>query len=318
MMPGLDGFGLLRALKGDPRTAAVPVILLSARAGEEATVEGLEAGADDYLVKPFGARELVARVEGAVKAAQAKAERECLLQKAEALAEELRQRADFEQQLIGIVSHDLRTPVSAILLGVAGLLRGEELSERQMKSVVRIQASAERANRMIRDLLDFTQARLAGGIRIERRATDLHDLIQGVLEEVAATHAGREIRVSRDGDGRGEWDPDRLGQIVQNLVTNALKYSPAGTPVRIETHAEDDSVVLSVHNEGAPIAPERLGTLFEPLQRARGEVDKAGHSIGLGLYIVKQVVDAHGGTVSVESTAEAGTTFTVWLPRNHG
>ncbi|HEX8818470.1 MAG TPA: ATP-binding protein, partial [Archangium sp.] len=196
MMPGLDGFGLLRKLKEDPKTAAVPVILLSARAGEEATVEGLAAGADDYLVKPFSARELVARVEGTVRTAQAK-------QHAEALAEALRHRADFEQQLIGIVSHDLRTPVSAILLGVTGLLRGEELSERQTKSVVRIQSSAERANRMIRDLLDFTQARLAGGLRIERRAMDLHKLIQSVLEEVEATHVGREIRWARNGDGRG-------------------------------------------------------------------------------------------------------------------
>jgi signal transduction histidine kinase len=299
MMPGLDGFGLLRELKGDPKTAAVPVILLSARAGEEAKVEGLEAGADDYLVKPFGARELVARVEGSVKAARAKAE-----------------RADFEQQLIGIVSHDLRTPVSAILLGAAGLLRGDALSERQSRSVSRIQSSAERANRMIRDLLDFTQARLAGGIRLERRVTDLHELVQGVLEEVEAAHAGREFRVSLGGDGRGEWDPDRLGQVVQNLVTNALKYSPGGTPVRIETHAEDGGVVLSVHNEGAPIPPEWLGRIFQPLQRASDEVDKAGRGIGLGLYIVKQVVDAHGGTVSVESTAETGTTFTVRLPRH--
>jgi len=447
MMPGLDGFGLLRALKAEPRTAGVPVILLSARAGEEAKVEGLEAGADDYLVKPFGVRELVARVEGAVKAARARAERERLLReveaartrllglfehapafvcslggpqhvfemvnpryrqlvgaqrelvglsvrealpevveqgfielldgvyrtgepfigqeilvrldrggegrledsfitlvyqprrdargesegidvfgfevteqvlarrKAEALAEELRQRADFEEQLIGIVSHDLRTPLSAILLGVAALLRGEELSDRQTKSVARIQSSAERAHRMIRDLLDFTQARLAGGLRIERRATDLHELIQGVLEEVQATHGGRELRVSRGGDGRGEWDPDRLSQLVQNLVTNALKYSPVDTPVRIETHAEDGGVTLSVHNEGAPIPPERLASIFQPLERASGEVDTAGRSIGLGLYIVKQVVDAHGGRVEVESTAGAGTTFTVWLPR---
>ncbi|HEX8819960.1 MAG TPA: ATP-binding protein, partial [Archangium sp.] len=112
------------------------------------------------------------------------------------------------------------------------------------------------------------------------------------------------------------WDPDRLGQVVQNLVTNALKYSPGDTPVRIETHAENGDVVLSVHNEGAPIPAERLGRIFQPLQRATGDVDKAGRSIGLGLYIVKQVVDAHGGTVWVESTAEAGTTFTMRLPRH--
>ena len=309
MMPGLDGFGLLRELKGDPRTAAVPVILLSARAGEEAKVEGLEAGADDYLVKPFSARELMARVEGTVKAARAR-------QQTAALAEELRHRADFEQQLIGIVSHDLRTPVNSILLGVTGLVRGEELSERQTKSVVRIQSSAERIHRMIRDLLDFTQARLAEGLHIERRPTDLHELIQEVLEEVEATHADREIRLSRDGDGRGQWDPDRISQVVQNLVTNALKYSPGGTPVRIETHARNDGVTLSVHNEGAPIPPDRLGRIFQPLQRASGEVDKTGRSIGLGLYIVKQVVEAHGGSVSVESSAEAGTTFTVRLPRH--
>jgi signal transduction histidine kinase len=308
MMPGLDGFGLLRELKAEPRTAAVPVILLSARAGEEATVEGLEAGADGYLVKPFGARELVARVDGVMKTARAR-------QRAEALAEELRQRADFEQQLIGIVSHDLRSPLNAILLGAMSLLRGEELGERQTMSVVRIQTAAERAQRMIRDLLDFTQSRLGGGLRIERGMTDLHDILRAVLEELQAAHADRELRVRLEGDARGEWDPDRLAQVVQNLVTNALKYSPEGTPVRIETRVEDTRVALSVHNEGAPIPPERLETVFQPLQRGSGEVDRAGRSIGLGLYIVKQVVAAHGGTVSVESTAGAGTVFTVLLPR---
>jgi signal transduction histidine kinase len=311
MMPGLDGFGLLRELKADPRTAAVPVILLSARAGEEATVEGLAAGADGYLVKPFGARELVARVEGAMKAARAR-------QKAEALAEELRQRASFEEQLIGIVSHDLRNPLNAIRLGTTALLRGDDLGERQTVSVVRIQAAAERAHRMIRDLLDFTQARLSGGLHIDRRPADLHDILRSVLPELEATHADRELRVLPRGDGRGEWDPDRLGQVVQNLVLNALKYSPKGTPVRIETHGSDTGVTLAVHNEGPPIPPERLGKVFQPLQRGTGEVDKAGRSIGLGLYIVKQVVDAHGGTVSVESTAETGTTFVVHLPRKSG
>ena len=301
MMPGLDGFGLLRELKADPRTAHIPVVLLSARAGEEATGAGLAAGADDYLVKPFSTRELLARVEGAVKTARAK--------------EQLRQRADFEQQLIGIVSHDLRNPVSAILLGAAGLLRGDDLSERQTKTVVRIQSSAERASRMIRDLLDFTQARLGGGIRIERRKADLHQLVQGVLDEVEATHARREVRVRRDGDGRGQWDPDRLAQVVQNLVTNALKYSPEGTPVRVETHGEDGGVTLSVHNQGVPIPPEQFARLFEPLHRATGNLDKVGRSVGLGLYIVKHLVDAHGGTVDVRSTAEEGTTFTVRLPR---
>ncbi|HLL52930.1 MAG TPA: ATP-binding protein [Myxococcaceae bacterium] len=305
MMPGLDGFGLLRELRADARTAQVPVILLSARAGEEAKIEGLEAGATDYLVKPFGARELLARVEGALRLG-----REHAIQ-----ARLQRERADFEQHLIGIVSHDLRNPIGAILLGATGLLRKGDLSERQAKSVGRIHSAAERAHRMIRDLLDFTEARLAGAIRIERRATELHEILNAVLEEVAATHPGREVQWSRCTDCQGEWDPDRLAQLVQNLLTNALKYSPDGTPVRIETRADEDSVIVSVHNEGTPIPAERLERIFQPLQRATGEVDVTGRSIGLGLYIVKQVVDAHGGAVAVQSTAQAGTTFTVRLPR---
>jgi signal transduction histidine kinase len=305
MMPGLDGFGLLRELRADARTAQVPIILLSARAGEEAKIEGLEAGATDYLVKPFGARELLARVEGALRLGREHARHARLL----------RERADFEQHLIGIVSHDLRNPIGAILLGTTGLLRKGDLSERQAKIVERMHAAAERTHRMIRDLLDFTEARLAGGIRIERRSTELHEVINGVLEEVAATHPGREVQWSRCTDCRGEWDPDRLGQLVQNLLTNALKYSPEGTPVRMETRADEDSVIVSVHNEGTPIPAERLERIFQPLQRATGGTDLTGRSIGLGLYIVKQVVDAHGGAVSVQSTAQAGTTFSVRLPR---
>ena len=448
MMPALNGFDLLRELKADPRTAAVPVILLSARAGEEATVEGLQAGADDYLVKPFGARELVARVEGAVKGAKARAERERLLgevevgrsrlsslfenapafvctlrgpghvfeianplfrslvgrertliglaareampemvdqgfialldgvyrtgtaflgrearvrldlrgdgvlvdafvtfvyqpardaqgtvegidvfgfevtdhvrtrKEAEALADELRARVDLEQQLIGIVSHDLRSPMHAILLGSACLLSQQDLDDRSTRTVGRIQRAAERGARMIGDLLDFTQARLGGRIHVELRASQFHEVTRAVLDEVQATYPDREIRGEPIGDGRGEWDPDRLAQVVQNLVTNALKYSPRGTPVSVQTRDEGDRVTLTVHNEGAPISPQAVGRLFEPLQRAAEDVDPAGRSIGLGLYIVKHIVEAHDGTVSVESSAADGTTFHVRLPKH--
>jgi signal transduction histidine kinase len=237
------------------------------------------------------------------------------LDRAETLAEELRKRASFEQQLIGIVSHDLRNPVTAILVGAASLLRSDDLDERKIKSVVRIQSSAERAHRMIHDLLDFTQARLGGGLRVEPRPMDLHELLLGVLNEVEATHAGRELQFSRGEDGRGIWDQDRLAQVAQNLLTNAIKYSPEGTPIQVETRNEDGWLVLSVRNQGAPIPPERLSQLFEPLQRATSELDRAGRSVGLGLYIVKQVVDAHGGEIAVESTAGSGTVFTVRLPQ---
>ncbi|HEX8439903.1 PAS domain-containing protein, partial [Archangium sp.] len=141
-------------------------------------------------------------------------------------------RTAFEQQLIGIVSHDLRNPLSAILLGAQALLRREELGEREVKSILRIQSSAERAVRLVKDLLDFTQARLGGGLRVERRPMDLSRLLAKTVPELEAAHPERTIEVRQSGDTRGEWDEDRIAQVVTNLVANALKYSPPDSPVR--------------------------------------------------------------------------------------
>ncbi|MFO0579826.1 MAG: ATP-binding protein [Polyangia bacterium] len=228
---------------------------------------------------------------------------------------ELRTRADFEKHLLGIVSHDLRNPLNAILLSAMALGRSDNLDPLTAKTVLRIQSSAERAARMIRDLLDFTQARLGSGIRITRRSVDLREVVRSVLDEVEAAHPGREIGLRSDGDVRGEWDGDRIAQVVQNLVTNALKYSPAGSPVRVSTCALEGWATLDVHNLGAPIPPEKQSSIFEPLMRATAEVDRTGRSIGLGLYIVRQIAEAHGGTVAVRSCEGDGTTFTVRLPR---
>ncbi|MFP2910126.1 PAS domain-containing protein [Pyxidicoccus sp. 3LFB2] len=221
----------------------------------------------------------------------------------------------FEQQLIGIVSHDLRSPLQAILLGTASLLRREELDERTTKAVARVRVAAERASRMVTDLLDFTQARLGGGIPLVARPTDLHAVIRETVEEVQANHPERELRVESQGEGRGTWDADRLAQVVQNLVSNAVKYSPPGTLVTVRSSGDADSVELQVHNAGTPIAPEALKRLFQPLQRATDVADSTGRSVGLGLYIVAEVVRAHRGRVAVTSTDAGGTTFTVSLPR---
>jgi signal transduction histidine kinase len=140
-------------------------------------------------------------------------------------------------------------------------------------------------------------------------------VVRVVMEEVAAAFPRRHLEVRYKGDGQGEWDPDRLAQVVQNLVFNALKYGPADAAVRVDTQAAQGEVVLLVHNEGPPIPPEKLRILFEPLQRAASQTDKASRSIGLGLFIVKQIVSAHEGTVSVQSVEDGGTTFAVRLPR---
>ena len=197
------------------------------------------------------------------------------------------------------------------------LARREEMSDDINKTVVRIQNATERASRMVKDLLDFTQARLGGGIPIHPVATDIHALTHGALVEVEATHPDRVVHFTQSGSGQGIWDPDRLAQAVQNLVTNALRYSPPGSPVRVSTKGDADAVAISIHNAGAPIPADVQQHLFEPFQRGH-PADPTTRSVGLGLSIVKQIVGAHRGTIDMHSAESDGTTFTMRLPRTAG
>ncbi|MBN1206703.1 MAG: PAS domain S-box protein [Myxococcaceae bacterium] len=226
-----------------------------------------------------------------------------------------RRRADFEQHLIGIVSHDLRNPLNAISMASAQLLKQGRLDTGQLRSVQRIVASAERATRMLRDLLDFTQARLGGGLPVELRSLDLHELARQVVDEAHLAYPHRQLIVEQRGDGRGAWDADRLTQLIVNLMNNALTYGDAHGAVRVRTDGLPDAVVLSVHNMGKPIPAELMSRIFEPLKRGESKGTRNSHSIGLGLFIVKHIVEAHGGSISVSSTPQDGTTFTVSLPR---
>jgi PAS domain S-box-containing protein len=233
------------------------------------------------------------------------------------LTAEMRARADFERQLIGIVSHDLRNPLSAITLAVSVLLQRGGLDARMERHVQRIHRSADRATRMIRDLLDFTRARQGGGIPVFPRPVNLHEVVHTAVDELHAAAPGRRIVAEQTGSGAGTWDPDRLAQVLSNLLGNALQYSPPDSPVRVVSRGTEDGVVVEVHNVGTPIPPEQQPRIFEPLERgAERPEDRGGRSIGLGLYIVRSIVQAHGGRVEVRSTAEEGTTFTVRLPRH--
>ncbi|QDE68324.1 PAS domain-containing sensor histidine kinase [Myxococcus xanthus] len=227
-----------------------------------------------------------------------------------------RKRIEFEKELIGIVSHDLRNPLNAILLSATQLLRRQEMDALQARGLVRIVSSAERAARLIGDLLDFTQARLGDGLAIHRRPTDLQGLALQVVEEVRLSNPGREVQMEHSGDGTGNWDMDRIAQLLVNLLSNALKYGASDRPVRLITRGDaDGSVDIEVHNWGEPIPPGELPYLFERLSRGPSVTGKPQGGIGLGLFIANQVVRAHEGTIQVFSSRENGTTFTVRLPR---
>jgi signal transduction histidine kinase len=229
--------------------------------------------------------------------------------------EELQRTAEFRERFLGIVGHDLRGPLQAIKLTAATLLKAEDLPDRLAKPMARVASSAEKMFRMISELLDFTRGRLGGGIPIAPRPVDLRRVVRGVVEELEVTRPERELVLSADGALEGEWDPDRLEQVVANLVGNALNYSPEGTPVLIRLRGGEDEVVLSVTNAGS-IPPELLPHIFDPFRRGHATAElRPADGLGLGLYIVQHVVRAHGGTIGVTSTQEDGTTFRVRLPR---
>jgi sigma-B regulation protein RsbU (phosphoserine phosphatase) len=233
------------------------------------------------------------------------------------MEEEQRRANEFRERLLGIVSHDLRSPLQAIML--QSQLLSRQVNDPKVKNATtRINHGAERMTRMIADLLDFTRGRLGGGIPVERRPDDLFLLTAEVIEELQLTAPQNPIVLRTQGNGYGEWDRDRLIQVVQNLVTNAVKHGAQGMPVQVTLTGTEEGVVMCVQNQGQPIPPEFVPHLFDPFRRAGGggkETSDPMSGLGLGLYIAQEIVHAHGGTIHVASDMEDGTTFTLHLPR---
>lgn len=227
---------------------------------------------------------------------------------------ELRRAGELRERLIGVVGHDLRNPLNAISISAGLLRRQEDLEPDARRAVERIQASAARMARMLNDILDFARSTTEGGLPVHRERVNLHELCRNALEELQVTYANQRLELDARGDGWGWWDADRLTQVVGNLVSNAVQHGRQGTPVRVEVRDEGDEVLLAVHNEGEPIAPELRSALFQPFRH--GATGKASsRSVGLGLYIVQQVAHAHGGEAQMSSSENGHTVFTVRLPR---
>jgi signal transduction histidine kinase len=233
----------------------------------------------------------------------------------EQLERALRESAAFQEQFVGILGHDLRNPLAAIAMAVQ---RVQKLGapEALAGAVGQIGSAAERMRRMVDQLLDLTRARLAGGIPVQLRPnTDLAAVAEDVVGELRSASPGAELRFDARGPVLGAWDPDRLAQLISNLVGNAIVHGVG--PVAIRVRGDDELALLQVHNAnaGSPISGDLLPWLFQPFHGAadRGPAPSP-RGLGLGLFIVERIVAAHGGTVRVRSTDSDGTTFTVELP----
>ena len=221
-------------------------------------------------------------------------------------------RGLFAEQMIGIVSHDLRNPLSVIHMS-AHLLGMHELSSSQHRALGRLTNAVARANRLIVDLLDFTQARLGRGLTIALKPLDPHAVAAECVEDLRLAFPARQIEHVAVGSGDCVGSADRLVQLIGNLVANALTHGAPDRPVTVISRVDADAFSLSVRNEGTPIPDSLLPRLFEPMTRGASS-GGVPHGIGLGLFIVREIARAHGGEVVADSSAQGGTTFTASFP----
>jgi signal transduction histidine kinase len=324
MMPGLDGFELLDALRADERTRYIPVILLSARASVETVTEGLTHGADDYLVKPFSARELLARVRvhvertrtaralaaltAEVRASAAELERSN--KELTRSAEELRRADELKSRFLAMASHELRTPLTAIAGFTTTMLRRwQQLEEAEKLEFLEIiDRQTRRLSRLVDDLLHLSKVE-SGTLQVERVKLDVSIAIKEAIRELGPDEP---IVVSAPDDLVLFADEEHVNRILVNYISNARKYGKP--PIEIDARAIDGWVEISVTDRGT-VPPNFVPYLFEDFARAEGS---ASDGTGLGLAIVKGLAEAHGGEAWYQPNVPTGSCFKVRLPRLAG
>lgn len=229
------------------------------------------------------------------------------------------ERVDHSREIfLGIIGHDLRSPLSAVSMVASLLEEHGELSGLAQKMASQIAISVRAMERMVRDLLDFTGTRLGARMTVNRQPMNAALLCEEVIEESRSIHPTRVFTLETSGDGHGDWDPARLRQLLSNLLGNAVQHGASTTPVGLVLDGTGNDVVISVRNHGTPIPRDALTLIFDPLRRnISDDLCRPAGSIGLGLYIAREVAHMHGGAIQVSSTEEE-TVFMIRLPRGGG
>lgn len=305
-MPEMNGFELAELIRGAERTRHIPLIFMTAGSHDQRRqFRGYESGAVDFLYKPIDPHMLLTKARVFFD----------LQRQKHALACQLRQRTEelyINEMFMAVLGHDLRTPLSAILAASAMLQRPLE-PEKVHALAAKAQQAGQRMQSMIEDLLDVTRARQNGGLVMLAAPGDLGVQAERVLQEVRATHPQRQLLLRRSGDLHGSWDGARLGQMLANLLGNAMHHGTPGQPVELELDGSAAGVVVLRVANGGEIPPALLPRLFEPFRGRQGSHGEH-QGLGLGLFIVHQIVQAHGGRIDTVS-GDGRTCFTVELPR---
>lgn len=302
-MPEMDGFSLAELMRGTQRTREVPIIFLTASPTDPSrSFQGYEAGAVDFLHKPIDPRVIASKVAVFVELYQ---QRRLLRERNRALEQLLK----LNETMVAVLSHDLRTPLSAMLMcaQVLSIRAGDD--EVTQRTVQRLKSAGLRMGRMIEQLMDFSRIR-AGVLQLQPQSADLGAVARAVIAELQPMHPQARIELSAEGDLQGRFDPDRMAQVLSNLVGNALQHGASGEPVLVALDGRERPWLrASVFNAGQ-LPAHLLGQLFDPFKGS----EHRSEGLGLGLYIVDQFVRAHGGEVSGRNTAE-GAVFEWRVPR---
>jgi signal transduction histidine kinase len=223
-----------------------------------------------------------------------------------------------KEMFLAILGHDLRTPLGAVLMSSQFMLDTGDLVEPNLTLTTRIMRSAGRMNEMVSDLLDFTRSQLGSGVPIVRAETDLARMVRHAVDELEAARPETVIEMTSSGNVCGEWDEARMSQVLANLLANAAQHGTGERSIRVALRGQPENVEMTVHNFGKVIPASEIFGIFSPFKRLKAgqPVERDSSNLGLGLFIADRIVKAHSGTIDVTSSADAGTFFTVHLPRD--
>lgn len=324
-MPGMDGFELAEMMRGNERARHIPIIFLTAGTTDERRrFRGYEAGAVDFIQKPIEPDILRSKVNVFLdlyrQRRQIAAQRDALEAQAETLKrfEALTRRqlvqeqetARLREQFIAVLGHDLRNPVAAVS-GAARMLRRQPQTEQSLNVISLMEESVGRMSRLIDDVMDFARARMGSGITLNRRPAALEQVLRHVVAELEAGHPDRRIDCAIALPDPVWVDDGRIGQLVSNLLANALAHGDPEQPVELDAAIHGSELTICVANSGPTIPGDVMERLFQPFVRGDFGTNQAG--LGLGLHIASEIAKAHDGTLMATSAAER-TCFTLTVP----